>query len=168
MIKIKFEDQFVSEYYSKELRDLGICQTASHYYWKNGKLTKDKSGIAAYTSHEILRNLPEFLEYDNESLLTIRPNMELGWDVGYYPQKERSRFNAWEGFLADACALLLSRLIKAGRWHQKNQCDGCRAGYKNKAGIHIMPPPSTSMICQSYMYSEDYDQWINQKIKSNF
>jgi hypothetical protein len=166
--KLKFEDQFVSEQYSKELRDVGVCQTASHYYWNDGKLTKDKAGIAAYTGHEILLALPEFISYEDHSLLTVRPNMELGWDIGYYLQKERSRFNAWEGYFPDACAVLLLRLIKSGLLYDKNQCDGCRAGYKNKSGIHELSTPATSMICERYKYSDEYDRWIDQKIKSSF
>lgn len=36
----------------------------------------------------------------------------------------------------------------------ENQCDGCKAGYPVKDGVHKVPYPSGSMVCQAKKYSK--------------
>lgn len=37
---------------------------------------------------------------------------------------------------------------------QSNQCDGCNAGYPVENGIHKVPYPSGSMVCQKHIYND--------------
>lgn len=40
--------------------------------------------------------------------------------------------------------------------NDKNQCDGCKAGYPIENGLHVVPYPSGSMVCQKHKYELDF------------
>lgn len=155
-LKDKFQ-HYVSPEWAKELAYWGIktLEVKAAFYWNEGKLTRDKLGYPAFTIFELLKILPEFLEYNNGEILTMRPYIELGFTVTYEAKDRKPRFEIWEATLPDALAKMTKLLIKRGYISIKNQCDGCRAGYPNERGFHRVPYPSGGMLCMADRYEKE-------------
>ena len=110
--------------------------TENHYF--NGAATMRDS--FAYKIEKMCQLIDDIYEFYDSAGTVFEKGDELG-------DKQQELFDRMKVFAN-----------KIPYTHSENQCDGCNAGYPvDEHGIHHVPYPSGSMVCQKNKYNNETD-----------